>query len=74
MNILKSVLKKINKCTQKIRKRDDDRYGGSVQLSFKYWDDRLDLTLNYRYLENDSNISLEDYEENRFFVQFSIVL
>jgi len=58
----------------RIRKRDDDRYGGSVQLSLKYWDDRLDLTLNYRYLENSSNISLEDYEENRFFVQFSILL
>ena len=56
-----------------IEKRDDDRYGGNVGLSFKYRG-RIGFTLNYVYTDNDSNIPVETYRENRVFFQFSIML
>jgi len=45
------------------RKRDDDRFGFGLGLKYQV-QDWLGCELAYHYLDNDSNISKEDYQEN----------
>ncbi|MBI4832587.1 MAG: outer membrane beta-barrel protein [Candidatus Lindowbacteria bacterium] len=52
--------------------REDDRvsFGLGVDYHIKEW---LAVTTRYRYLDNDSNISSEDYTENQVFISLSMV-
>lgn len=53
------------------KKRKDFRFG--IGLGFNYRFQRwLVWSVNYRYSKNDSNISSEDYQSNRFSTQFSL--
>jgi len=55
------------------KRRRDVRYGGGIEMNCKFWD-RVGIILNYRYRENDSNFDAEDYKENRFMAQISLML
>jgi hypothetical protein len=54
------------------REREDDNYGGKAEFSYTYWE-RLSFSLGYRYENNESNIDVEDYTENRVYGQVSLV-
>jgi len=54
-------------------KRMDNRYGGSAGIGYQFRD-WLGFRVNYRYTENASNFDVEEYRENRVFIQVYLVL
>ena len=53
--------------------RRDDRYGFGAEISGEFWD-RLGFKVMYRFTDNDSNFSWEDFQGNFFYGQISLVL
>jgi opacity protein-like surface antigen len=53
------------------KKRDDDRFGFGFGINYKP-QDWLGCRLSYNYVDNDSNIEVEDYRENRITANISL--
>lgn len=53
--------------------RHDSQYGGSAEINLEIWE-RLGIKAMYRFIDNDSNFEIENYQEHRFFGQISLTL
>ena len=53
--------------------REDDTYNGRLGVGYSFLDKMFEVSLEYDYTTRDSNVSGEDYDENRVFLKIDFV-